>query len=78
MWRMTFPGDLEYLLTISEEEAEAICLKHCQNDDNWKVFCFQENCPLGRTELQRLYKQRIQLAKAYDCASDFKQSMISS
>jgi hypothetical protein len=51
---LTFPGDLQHLTTLDDDEAEAVCWQHCQHDDEWKVDCFSDNCPLGQIEAQRL------------------------
>jgi len=56
-----FPGDVEITMQ-TEDEIEAVCWRHCQNDDYWKCDCFHDGCPLAKIELQRLHERREMLA----------------
>ncbi|MDR1842105.1 MAG: hypothetical protein LBQ86_09335 [Holophagales bacterium] len=56
-----FPGDVEITMQ-TEDEIEAVCWRHCQNDDYWKYDCFHDGCPLAKIELQRLHELRELLA----------------
>jgi len=62
---LEFPGGVD-LIAVDDAEAEDICLEHCQNDDDCKVYCYSKCCPLGLVEtrkLQELQKQELELMK---------------
>jgi len=60
---LELPDGLECLRMLDDDEAQAICWEHCQNDDDCKVGCLTDDCPLGRVELQRLLAYNKQCAE---------------